>query len=531
MNPNPAVPGAAPDAGSATVAEASGLRVVGADGAPLLEGASLSLRAGRLVAVTGPSGAGKTTLLRAFLGHVPEGTVPSPGAVRVLGHDVFALSERERRELRRHRIAYVGQDPASLLHPGLRIRTLLTELGPRRAPGAVTDLLAAVRLPTGPEFAARRAGELSGGQVRRVALARALARDPAVLLLDEPTAGLDPALRDEIAELVRRLARERGVAVAFSCHDAEVVARFADDEVRLDRVRTTPADAWRTVAGAGPALAEPPAAGGPEGGSGVPVLAAEDIGVSFARGRSGAPALDGVRLTVPHASAVGVIGASGCGKTTLARVLVGLQRSTSGTVRLDGDALAPGFRRRGREQRRRVQLVTQNPLGALNPERTVGSTLARPLRLHRGTGAAPAGMSAAGLLLQVGLPPDLSGRYPHELSGGQRQRVAIARALAAGPDVLICDEITSALDPSTGEAVMGLLRRLREERSMALVVIGHDMALVAEHTETLTVLDGGRVVESGRTASVFASPRHSATRALLGRRAPVPGGAPAADRR
>jgi peptide/nickel transport system ATP-binding protein len=212
---------------------------------------------------------------------------------------------------------------------------------------------------------------------------------------------------------------------------------------------------------------------------------------------------------------VGIVGASGSGKTTLVRAVVGLQPVTAGTISLGGVPLSTGLRGRSREQRRRVQLVTQNPLGGLNPSRAVGATVGRPMRLHRRCGAGEVAARVVELLEQVGLPPEFADRYPHELSGGQRQRVAIARALAADPDVLICDEVTSALDSATAEAITDLLVRLRQERGTALVLISHDLPLIAARTDTVTVLDAGRTVESGPTATVFTAPGHAATRALL----------------
>ncbi|MFJ3778255.1 ABC transporter ATP-binding protein [Streptomyces sp. NPDC090075] len=487
--------------------------VVAADGRHLLAATSLSLRPGRVVAVTGPSGAGKTTLLRAFLGHLPHDTTRSGGTVEVLGQDMFAADDTARREIRRGEVAYVGQDPAALLNPRLRVRTLLSELSADRTSDAVGELLDAVRLPADRDFTARRPGQLSGGQLRRVALARALSKRPRLLLLDEPTAGLDPVLRDEITELLRTLTRERRIALAFSSHDTDVVARLADDAVHLtvDGVRhprTPRPPAERSVA---PARAPHTAA------TARPVLDVRDLGVPFSdRGTGGGrPGLTDIRLSVAEGSVAAVVGASGCGKTTLARTLVGLRKRRSGTVRLDGVELPATVRRRSREQLRRIQLITQDPLGALNPSRTVGSSLARPLRIHGRANAGTADGSVRELLELVGLPGDFASRYPHELSGGQRQRVAIARALAAEPDILICDEITSALDPATGDAVMDLLDGLRRERSLTLVVISHDLALVRERTDTITVLASGRIVESGPTADVFAAPQHTATRELL----------------
>ncbi|MFE9764505.1 ABC transporter ATP-binding protein [Streptomyces sp. NPDC005808] len=490
------------------VVQVTGLSVSGSGGRAVLRAAELALRPGRVVALTGPSGSGKTTLLRALTGLLPPGTERTAGRVEVLGRDVFTLRERELRALRRERLAYVGQDPGSGLNPRMRVRSLLRELADDGTPEAVRRLLAEVRLPDDDgALAARRPAALSGGQQRRVALARALARRPEILLLDEPTAGLHPELRDEIGELLRHLAREHRLAVALSCHDPELVERIADEVVELGMYGT----ALPRAAGKLPERRASSTAT-------EPVLGVRDLRVSFGR-RSDAPALDGVALSVAPGSATGIVGASGSGKTTLVRAVVGLQAVTAGTIRLDGVPLSAGLRGRSREQRRRIQLVTQNPLGALNPSRTAGAAIGRPMRLHRRCASAEVPARVADLLEQVGLLPEFASRYPHELSGGQRQRVAIARALAADPDVLICDEVTSALDAATAEAIMDLLVRLREERGTALVLISHDLPLVADRTDTVTVLDSGRTVESGPTAAVFTAPAHPATRALLRTRA------------
>ncbi|MFF7372117.1 ABC transporter ATP-binding protein [Streptomyces tricolor] len=500
---------AVPD-GQVPAVRVDALTVTAADGRHLLHEASLTLHPGRLVALTGPSGSGKTTLLRAVTGLLPPGTSRGAGRVDVLGHDVFSLTDRELRALRGSRLAYVGQDPGSGLNPRMRVRTLVRELAADPERDTVSALLAEVRLPDDGRLAARRPGALSGGQQRRVALARALARRPDVLLLDEPTAGLHPELRDEIGALLLHLAREHRLAVAFSCHDPELVARFADEAVELGGHLPGPRTASAAPGARRPVHRpeEPPE-------TGPPVLEARDLRVAFGRRGQGAAALDGVGLRVRPGSALGIVGASGSGKTTLVRAIVGLQRVGSGSLSLDGTPLSTGLRGRTREQRRRIQLVTQNPLGALNPSRTIGAALGRPLRLHRRCPRSAVRHRVLDLLEQVGLPPAFADRYPHELSGGQRQRVAIARALAADPDVLICDEITSALDAGTGEAIMDLLTGLRERRGTTLILISHDLPLIADRTDTVLVLDAGRVVESGRTADVFAAPGHAATGALL----------------
>jgi peptide/nickel transport system ATP-binding protein len=475
-----------PDAATdGPAAKVDGLTVCAANGRPLITDAALEAHQGRVLALSGPSGAGKTTLLRALTGLLPAGTSRTSGSVHVLGQDVLTCGDRHLRDLRRHHIAYLGQDPGSSLNPRMRVGRLLAETGAERRP-AREDLLALlteVRLPAAAELLTRRPGELSGGQQRRVALARALARRPRLLLLDEPTAGLDAALRDEVAELLHHLATDHRLAVVLSCHDADLVERLADDVVTLAM------PARRTLAAAVPLPAQRPADADEPGTSGLSVRA-----LTAHIGRYRTPVLHGVDLDVPPGAAVGVIGPSGAGKTTLLRALVGLHPASGGSITLDGRLLPPDIHRRSRKQRRRIQLVPQDPLGALNPAVTVAAALARPLRLHRRCPRSAVPGRVAELLERVGLGPEYAGRYPHELSGGQRQRVSIARALAAEPDVLVCDEITSALDHDTAAAVMKVLTDLRAAQRLALVLVSHDQRLVATHTGTVLALHDGHMI-------------------------------------
>jgi peptide/nickel transport system ATP-binding protein len=462
--------------------EVDELVVVDPRGRRVLDRAALRVAAGEVVAVVGPSGSGKTTLLRALTGGLPVGLTRSAGDVRVLGHRLLDVPAPECRRLRRRHLGFVGQDPGSRLNPRMRVRQLLAEVAADRGRDALCRVLADVRLAE--ELLSRRPGELSGGQQRRVAVARALARRPDVLLLDEPTAGLDVALRDEMAQLLRGLAARHGLAVAVCCHDPELVELLADRVVELPHAAGSPTGttvpAWHAV----------PAAPAP----GPALLTARGVSAWVTRRGARVPILDGVDLDVGRGAAVAVVGESGAGKTTLARALAGLHPYTAGEITLGGTVLRPGVRRRTRDQRRRVQLVPQDPLGALNPRRTVGEAVARPLLLHGLAVRAAVPGRVEELLQQVGLPAEYARRFPHELSGGQRQRVSVARALAAQPDVLLCDEVTSALDPATAEAIMTLLGDTRRACGLALVVISHDPALVARHTDQVVVLDAGSVV-------------------------------------
>ncbi|WP_328400630.1 ABC transporter ATP-binding protein [Nocardia sp. NBC_00403] len=471
------------------------LTIHSSSGAVLLATTSLCVPQGSVTALTGPSGAGKSTLMRAVLGHLSSGTTRSSGSVRVAGQDVFALSPDALQSFRRGHIAFVSQDPGAALNPTMRVRSLLREAANHSRDADLGTVLARVGLPE--HCLHRRPGELSGGEQRRVALALALVRKVGVLVVDEPIAGLHGELRNGIAELLRSLATDDDVAVVVSGHDTKVLHRLADDVVALGEpqvglleLATRPSD---------PVVAGPPA------------LQAHAISAMAGRRRL----LASVDLSIGAGESVAVVGPSGAGKTTLARVLAGIHSAASGTLEVDGRELAVGRARRSRRDRRRVQLIPQNPLSTLNPKQTVLQALSRPLRLSGMTGKAEVADRAARLLGSVELDADLLGRYPDELSGGQRQRVAIARALATEPDVLICDEITSALDTSTAESIMELVERTRIARGIGVLVVSHDMAVVARYCRRILVLADGMVVEHGDTAGVLADPSAPQTRALL----------------
>ncbi|MFH9419212.1 ABC transporter ATP-binding protein [Streptomyces sp. NPDC017529] len=481
---------------SATPVTVTDLEIGLGTGPVLLRRTSLGLRRGRTTALTGPSGSGKTTLLRALVGDLPGGARVTSGSIDVLGHDVLALAPAALRTLRRRHVAYVGQDPGSALNPRMTARRLIAELAADPSPGAVEQVMAECHLPG--VLAHHRPGALSGGQQRRLALARALARRPEVLLLDEPTAGLDSALRDDITALLRHLAAENGIAVIMASHDPHVVETCADSVVTL----------------AAPATGTVPLKGTPRATRGRPPrqtaapegLRAENLHVAFTHRGHTHQALEAADFHAPTGSATGIIGPSGSGKTTLLRTLAGLQVPQAGTLTWNGRPLPAQVRKRSRDQQRRIQLVPQNPLGALNPSRTIGATLTRPLRLHRVVGTTERPARVRGLLDDVGLPADFAHRYPHELSGGQRQRASIARALATEPDLLLCDEVTSALDPATAAAVLDLLTRLRAERRLTLVLVSHELALVTAYTDTVHLLQAGRVVRQEADREGVTSP-------------------------
>ncbi|WP_280234613.1 ABC transporter ATP-binding protein [Nocardia cyriacigeorgica] len=463
---------------------------VGSTGQKLLGPVSLRAEPGSVTALTGPSGSGKTTLLRLLLGQLPDRDTRVDGRLTVAGLEVLALGEAQLRAFRRERIAYVGQDPGSALNPLMRVRALLAEVARDTSAAALVEAVQRVGLSA--EHLHRRPGELSGGQQRRVALARALVRRTGILVLDEPFAGLHAALRAEIAQVIADIAAT-GVTVVLTGHDTDTVHSIADQVVELGAVGTRDIRAATDSIGA------------------RNILRAKGIGASI----GGRRVLSDIGFVLAEGSALAVVGASGAGKTTLARVLAGLHRDATGALELHGAPLPIGAARRARYAGNGIQLVTQNPKSALNPRRTVAQTLARPLRRIGKVSKTELPQQITALLESVDLDPAWAARYPHELSGGQRQRVALARALAADPAVLLCDEITAALDHTTAAAIMALLDRIRVERGTALILITHDLTIAAAHCPHILVLEHGHPVESGPTATVLAAPQHAATRELL----------------
>ncbi|OMI35642.1 ABC transporter ATP-binding protein [Streptomyces sparsogenes] len=505
-----------PDTGS--LAEIRGLTLGPVTGGPpVLEDACLSVPRGQVVAVVGRSGSGKSTLAHGLLGHVRPGLEVRGGTVRVAGLDPFDRAGARR--LRGRVVSFLGQDPASSLNPALRIGTQIAEAvrirssakGGDEVRARVGELLLSVRLPADRAFRRRLPRQLSGGQAQRVALALALAGRPSLLVLDEPTSGLDPVLADGMRGLLTEVLSEGDRAALLVSHAPGWTASVADHVIRLEggrivergptAVSSPVRSAWSPAVG-GPRSGDPRApAAGPATGAGLHV---RDLRAVHGR----VPVLHDVSLTFPAGSCTAVVGASGSGKTTLARCLVGLHPPARGSVEWRDDG-AP--RRRGAP----VQLVAQDARGALNPRESVSAALTRPLRGVRNRSVQEAADEAVRLLGLVGLEADVLARRPGELSGGQRQRVALARTLAAGPRALVCDEVTSALDPETANGVLDLLDSLRRTLGLTVVMVTHDMTAAATRAEQVVVLDGGRVVEAGRADRVLVRPEHLVTRALL----------------
>ncbi|MFJ8716332.1 dipeptide ABC transporter ATP-binding protein [Streptomyces violaceus] len=494
---------------------------------------SVEAAAGRTLALVGESGSGKSTLAAALLGHLRHGSHVTGGSVTVDGRDVFALSAPELRRLRGRTVAMVAQNAGQALTPSMRVGRQIAEAG---GDIPVTDLLHQVRLPRPAELARRYPHELSGGQQQRVALAMAIAARPKVLVLDEPTTGLDVVTQRGVLDLIAALRDELGLAAVLVSHDLGVVAHLADEVCVLKsgrvvesaptrRLFATPQEPYtkRLLASVprlddtGLALVREtgereirPRAVVPED---APVaVSARDVTVDYGSSR----AVDGVSFEVRRGEVLALVGESGSGKSTLAWTLAGLRTPSGGAMAHESGDLARPAQRRPMSLRRRVQLVFQNADTSLNPRRSVGDAIRRPLRFF-GTagGRAESAERARRLIADVRLDPAFADRLPAQLSGGQRQRIGIARALAGEPDVLIADEITTALDVSVQADVLHLVDDLRRERDLACLFISHDLAVVRGIADRVVVLRGGVVVEEGPTEAVFSDPRHPYTRQLM----------------
>jgi peptide/nickel transport system ATP-binding protein len=565
-------------------------------GHEILEDVELELRPGEVLGLVGESGSGKTTTALSLFGKA------TPGA-RIVAMELSIAGQRlhspiEQRRARGRLVSYVPQNPAGALNPSMRVADAIGDMirtppTGRSSTEAALPWLGMVGLPATLEFARRFPHQLSGGQQQRVCIAIALACEPAVVVLDEPTTGLDVVTQARIIQELASLRDRRGVAMLFVTHDLAVVSQIADriavmyagrvveqgpshavlrhprhpytlgllasipDHVEPHHLRAMPGIAIavgerlpgcqfapRCPQRVSRCAAEPPAlvpvtpahdvrcfewrqtpalqaesvsraVAAPTATGSLPVLEVSGLRAEHRSRRGTVVAAADVSFTIERGSCAALVGESGSGKSTIARTIAGLHRLTAGQIALDGQALPNLARDRTVEQRRRLQIIFQDPADALNPRHTVRQSIARPARILRGLGRGAVDAEVVRLLDAVRLPARMAGRYPSELSGGERQRVAIARALAADPELLICDEITSALDVSVQAAVLALLDELRGSFGLTVLLITHDLAVVATVADNVLVLEHGLICEYGPPGTLLRSPRDPYTQGLL----------------
>jgi peptide/nickel transport system ATP-binding protein len=571
--------------------------VVDSTGTPVISEVSFEISRGEIFGVVGESGSGKTTVGLALLGHARRGLRIAGGTVLLGDRDILALDEEQLRRLRGSLVSYVPQDPASSLNPALRIGTQLREIieaHGNQPDSAVSERVAEtmreVALPDDRAFLKRYPHELSGGQQQRVGLAMAFANRPRLIVLDEPTTGLDVTTQAHVLSTVRELATLHDVAALYVSHDLAVVATLAERVAVMyagrvveiggaeELFRSAGHPYTRRLVGAIPRLTggrslvgipghavspgrRPPGCSfaprctlridqceqamppllpvGPghavrciraelvlsEAQSRVgdpidmpaadeaeqPALRLENVAVSYGR----TEVLHSVSLSLASHECLALVGESGSGKTTIARAVAGLHRNWTGTIAAGGAELQHAARQRSKETRRRIAYIFQNPYGSLNPRQTIGQIVGQPLRVFGIASGREADRLIAEMLERVSLTAAYARRYPDQLSGGERQRVAIARALVCDPSVLICDEVTSALDVSVQAAIVELLGSLQRDLGLSMLFITHNLPLVRSIAQRVAVLSEGNIVELGDTGQVLTDPQQPYTRQLL----------------
>jgi peptide/nickel transport system ATP-binding protein len=572
----------------------TGLEVrLGRSGPDVVRDVTFAVSAGEVLGLVGESGSGKTTVALALLGHARRGLRITAGQVLLDGTDLLALSPRDLRAARGARVSYVPQDPSSALNPTLRVGTQVREVlqvhaeAVGNAGDRVAEVMRQAYLDPTPEMLNRYPHQLSGGQQQRIALAMAFACRPSLIVLDEPTTGLDVSTQRHILDTVRSLCRSYGVAAVYVSHDLAVVSGLVSDVAVMYAGRVVeigsaarlfgePAHPYtRGLIGAVPSperaevltgidgqqprpghrgvgcsfaarcgyvigdctttAPEPvtvadrsvrclrardiqathperlPVVVGPPAPAGTPALSVRGVTASY----GSTPVLSGIGLEVPPRACVAVVGESGSGKTTLARCVSGLHSRWTGEITFQGAPLARGARQREKDVLRRVQYIFQNPYTSLNPRKTVGQIIDQQLQQLTGLSRRDRSARVVGVLEDVSLGPDFLSCYPDQLSGGERQRVAIARALVVQPELLICDEVTSSLDVSVQAIIVELLRRIQQERHLAMIFITHNLALVRSIAQFAVVLHQGTVAESGPVEQILEHPAAPYTRRLV----------------
>jgi peptide/nickel transport system ATP-binding protein len=513
-----------------------------------VQGIDLAVARGGVTALVGESGSGKTSAAQAVIGLLADNGAVTGGSITLTGADgrrqeLVGLPEREWRQLRGTRIGLIPQDPTSSLDP---VRTIGASVADplrihgwrdgRRIEERVLELLEQVGLDDPAVRARQHPHELSGGMRQRVLIAAALALEPELLIADEPTSALDVTVQATVLDLIDELRDATGAGVLLITHDLAVAADRADSLVvmRAGRVEESgptaevlaaPSAAYtRTLLADAPSLRRVVERSPREPAPGeTPLVQVRSLRQEFG-GRGGRVpfvAVDDLSFEIPRGTTHALVGESGSGKTTTGRAIAGFRSPTAGSILVgDTEVAQLGGGRRLREFRSTVQLVHQNPFGSLDPRQSIAQILEEPLRNTRRGDRSERRSAALHHLELVSLPPEVASRRPRELSGGQRQRVAIARALILQPDVVVLDEAVSALDVTVQAQILRLLARLQDELGLTYVFISHDLAVVRQVADTVSVLRRGVQVEQGPVGDVLEDPHHEYTRQLL---AAIPG--------
>ncbi|RVD57667.1 ABC transporter ATP-binding protein [Mesorhizobium sp. M2D.F.Ca.ET.185.01.1.1] len=500
------------------------------NGREIVSDVSLHVKRGEVLAIIGESGSGKTSVALSLLGFARPGMRISSGKILIGGTDILSLSGRQKRAFQGGKVSLVPQNPTTSFSPRMSVGKQMAELLAAHGHSGtgmkqlMRDALRSVDLPDDEKFLRRYPFELSGGQLQRIAIAMAFITSPQVIVMDEPTTGLDVSTQQTILELIARLVKSSSASVVYVTHDLAVVNVVADrvavmlsgrivEQGSRKQVFVAPNDDYtRMLLDAIPRLVTDGPAAVPEADGAKVQSVLEVKNLRAAHGH--VEVVHGVSFSVGKGECVGLVGGSGSGKTTTGRCVTGLHSNASGSLLFQGHLMPFAVSSRSKTDLSAMQIVFQNPDRSLNPKESVAQSIARAVRLTGLADRAKVGAEVRSLLDRVRLPQRVADLYPADLSGGERQRVAVARALAVKPKLLVCDEITSALDVSVQAAVVELLLDLKKD-GLAMLFITHNLPLVSEIAQSIIIMKDGSIVEAGRTNEVLRSPKHSYTRMLL----------------
>ncbi|MEM5583468.1 ABC transporter ATP-binding protein [Roseibium sp. AS2] len=505
---------------------------------------SFDLKRGETLCIAGESGSGKSMTALSVMRLLAEPMARlSGGEILFQGQDLASLGEGRLRQIRGGDIAMIFQEPMTSLNPVLTIGRQLREailahqqVNRTGADKRSLEMLEAVHLSEPARRLKQYPHELSGGMRQRVMIAMALACNPKVLIADEPTTALDVTIQAQILQLIRDLQKDFDTAVILITHDMGVVAEMADRVIVMNQgeiveqgpvgdIFDRPAHTYtRQLLAAAPRLGAMRGTGGPTATGTkpeAPVLEVEDLTVRFDlhggvlnRVVSRVHAVEGVSLHLNEGETLGLVGESGCGKSTIGKALMNLV-PWQGTIRVNGRHSGIGGPQQQKQLRRDLQMIFQDPYASLDPRMTVGDLVGEPLAIHGLASGSAREQQVASLFDRVGLPTEMMTRHPHEFSGGQRQRICIARALALSPKAIIADECVSALDVSVQARVLDLLRELQDDLGLSYLFISHDMAVIEQVCHRVAVMYLGQIVETGTRRQIFENPQHPYTQSLL----------------